>query len=402
MATTPATADFLEFAWVWNAAQGQGTPAVHRRIARWLQARRDGGDRRLLLMAFRGCGKSTMVGLYCAWRLLREPDARILVLAADHDLAVKMVATVRRVLERHPLCRALLPDQPESWAMDRFTVRRRAVLRDPSMLAQGLSGNITGARADIIVCDDVEVAGNCDTPGKRAELRERLAETEFVLTPGGTILYVGTPHCADTLYLPPGHPDASLDGYRRLVSGGGFWDPAYGRPGSGDASVLAATYADGEGNHYLHRLSYLTHDPDDPVDPATQQCRAVAALARELLLPSVRVETNGIGRFLPAMLRREMAMAGAPCAVVEHNSRQAKTLRILGALEPALAARRLHAHEAVFRTSFPAEMAGWRPDAPNGVRDDGLDALAGCLLAEPVRLPLVPSTPRMAMAWRGG
>jgi hypothetical protein len=143
-------------------------------------------------MAFRGCGKSTLVGLYCAWSLLREPDPRILVLAADHELAVKMVATVRRVLERHPLCRALLPDAPESWAMDRFTVRRRAVLRDPSMLAQGLSGNITGARADLIVCDDVEVAGNCDTPAKRAELRERLAETEFVLTPGGTILYVAS------------------------------------------------------------------------------------------------------------------------------------------------------------------------------------------------------------------
>ncbi len=481
--TTPATADFLEFAWVWNAAQGQGTPAVHRRIARWLQARRGAGDRRLLQMAFRGCGKSTLVGLYCAWRLLREPDSRILVLAADHDLAVKMVATVRRVLERHPLCRELLPDQPESWAMDRFTVRRRAVLRDPSMLAQGLSGNITGARADIIVCDDVEVAGNCDTPAKRAELRERLAETEFVLTPGGTVLYVGTPHCSDTLYLPPGHENAWLVGYRRLVvplldaaggsawperfaaadiealrarvgplrfarqmllqpvaeaaarldpalvvryadepeyreaggraqlslmgrrlvSGGGFWDPAYGRPGTGDASVLAATYADGEGNHYLHRLAYLAHDPDSPVDPATQQCRAVAALARELLLPAVRVETNGIGRFLPALLKREMARAGAPCAVVEHNSRQAKHARILGALEPALAARRLHAHEAVFRTPFPAEMAAWRPDAPNGAaRDDALDALAGCLLAEPARLPLVPPAARATAGWRGG
>ncbi len=91
-----ATAEFLEFVWVWNAAQGRGqeTPAVHRRIARWLQARRAAGDRRLLLMAFRGCGKSTLVGLYCAWRLLLDPDARILVLAADHDLAVKMVATV--------------------------------------------------------------------------------------------------------------------------------------------------------------------------------------------------------------------------------------------------------------------------------------------------------------------
>jgi hypothetical protein len=480
---TAERVEFLEFAWVWNATQGLGTPPVHRRIARWLQARWEAGDRRLLLMAFRGCGKSTLVGLYCAWWLLRAPDTRILVLAADQELAVKMVATVRRVLERHPLCRELLPDAPESWAMDRFTVRRRAVLRDPSMLAQGLAGNITGARADLIVCDDIEVAGNCDTPAKRAELRSRLAETEFVLTPDGTILYVGTPHCAETLYLPPGHTDAWLVGYRRLVvpildaagesawperfavedvtalrarvgplrfarqmmlqqvaeaaarldpalvvrygeepeyreaagraqlsllgrrlvSGGGFWDPAYGRPGTGDASVLAATYADGEGNHFLHRMAYLAHDPDSQVDPATQQCRAVAALARELLLPAVRVETNGIGRFLPALLRREIARAGAPCAVVEHTSRQSKALRILAALEPALAARRLHAHEGVFRTPFPAEMAGWRPDAPNAVRDDALDALAGCLLSEPVRLPLVPPAARgAAMAWRGG
>jgi hypothetical protein len=171
---TAERVEFLEFAWVWNATQGLGTPPVHRRIARWLQARWEAGDRRLLLMAFRGCGKSTLVGLYCAWWLLRAPDTRILVLAADQELAVKMVATVRRVLERHPLCRKLLPKAPESWAMDRFTVRRRAVLRDPSMLAQGLAGNITGARADLIICDDVEVAGNCDTPAKRAELRSRL------------------------------------------------------------------------------------------------------------------------------------------------------------------------------------------------------------------------------------
>ncbi|WP_309139515.1 phage terminase large subunit [Siccirubricoccus sp. G192] len=301
-----------------------------------------------------------------------------------------------------------------------------------------------------------------------------------MLTPGGSILYVGTPHCAETLYLPPGSADAWLTGYRRLsipllgadggsawperfalaeiealrsrvgplrfarqmllqsvaeaaarldpallvryaeepdyreaggrahlsllgrrlLSGGGFWDPAYGRPGSGDASVLAATYADGEGNHFLHRLAWLTHDPDSPIDPATQQCKAVAALARELLLPVVRVETNGLGRFLPALLRREMARAGAPCAVLEHNSHRGKSERILAALEPALAARRLHAHEAVFRTPFPAEMAAWRPEA-RGARDDALDALAGCLLAEPVRLPLVPAAPRVA-GWRAG
>jgi hypothetical protein len=290
------------------------------------------------------------------------------------------------------------------------------------MLAQGISGKITGARADAIICDDVEVAGNCDTPGKREALRERLAELEFILTPGGTILFVGTPHCEESLYRDPKHEDAFLRSYRRLtlpimnaagasawperfpkeaiaalrqrvgalhferqmmlkalpaeaarldpaaliryagepeyreaggraelsllgrrlVSGGGYWDPAYGRPGSGDSSVLAACYADQEGNHFLHRLRYLTHDPDAAEDPATQQCRQVAHIARDLLLPVIRVETNGIGRFLPALLRRELAKAGAACAVVEQNNHRAKADRILGALEPALAARRLH------------------------------------------------------------
>ena len=93
---------------------------------------------------------------------------------------------------------------------------------------------------------------------------------------------------------------------------------------------------------------------DGDADPATQQCRAVAALARELLLPVVRVETNGLGRFLPALLKREMAKAGAACAVVEHASRQSKALRILGALEPALAARamRTPSFSACWRSSW--------------------------------------------------
>jgi hypothetical protein len=187
---------------------------------------------------------------------------------------------------------------------------------------------------------------------------------------------------------------------RRLVSGSAFWDPAFGKPGQGDGSVLAVTYADGEGNQYLHRMAWLTHDPDSATDPATQQCQQVARLARDLLLPVVRVETNGLGKFLPRLLQRELARANAACAVVEHVSHRAKSERILAALDPALAARRLHAHESVFRTRFPAEMAAWRPDA-TGVQDDALDALAGALLAEPVRLPYLPPGQRRA-SWRGG
>ena len=154
-----------------------------------------------------------------------------------------------------------------------------------------------------------------------------------------------------------------------------------------------------EGRHFLHRLAYLTQDPAAALDPATQQCRAVAALLGELLLPSVRVETNGLGRFLPALLRRELALAGVACTVIEHVSVRAKEDRILAALEPALAARRLYANEGVFRTPFAAEMAEWRPGAA-GVRDDALDAVAGCLLAEPVRL-VRGIRPLPRPSWRG-
>lgn len=482
MNTQPA--DLIEFAWIWNQRARLATPTLHRRVLRWLENMLRQDERRLLLMAFRGAGKSTMVGLFCAWQLYRAPDTRILVLAADHALATRMVATVRRILARHPLCGALLPRHAEgSWAADRFTVVRPAVLRDASMMAAGIGGNITGARAEIIICDDVEVAGNCDTPAKRAELRERLTEAEFVLVPGGTMLFVGTPHCADSLYAEgdtaalPGYrrlvlplvdaqgasawperfPDEAISALRarvgplafqrqmllqpvaedaarldpaliaryaaepdyreangrgvltlmgtRMVSGGGWWDPAFGRPGAGtqrgrgDASVVAATYADGAGRHYLHRLAYVTHDPDAPEDPATQQCRAVAAIARDLLLPVMRVETNGIGAFLPGLLRQELARAGIACAVREVTSRIPKDQRILGALDPVLAARRLSAHDSVFRTRFAQEMAAWRPGAP-GQADDALDAVAGCIMAEPVRLPLLPPRGRPP-DWRG-
>ncbi|MBY0335682.1 MAG: phage terminase large subunit [Acetobacteraceae bacterium] len=477
MTTEPLRADLPEFAWIWNHLQNHRTPRLHRRIARWLQQRVDGQDHRLVLMAFRGCGKSTLVGLFCAWWLHRDPTARILVLAAESSLAARMVRHTRRIIERHPFCAHLIPDGADAWAADRFTVRRDAAWRDPSMLAQGLAGNTTGARADLIICDDVEVAANCDTAVKRAELRERLAETEFILTPGGTILYVGTPHTEDSLYRagdgflsgyhrleiplldaegrsawPERFPEAaiadlkarvgplhfarqmllepiaaealrldpaSLIRYaeepefreangraqlwllgRRMVSGGGFWDPAFGRPDAGDGSVLAAGYADADGNHHLHRIAWITQHASHPDDAATQQCRQVATLARELHLPVIRIETNGLGRFLPGLLRREIARAGAACAVLEHASRRAKADRILAAFDPLLAARKLHAHESTLRTAFPQEMRDWRPDNPHA-RDDGLDATASLILAEPTRLPVTPPAPRAA-GWRGG
>jgi len=472
---------FQQFVWLWNRSQGQKTPQLHLDIASWLGQRWLNGDRRLLLLCFRSAGKSTLVGMFCAWLLFNQPNLRILILSAEYDLAKKMVRNVKNIVERHPLTTDLIPDRSLQWASDQFTVRRDLVLRDPSLLARGVTSNITGSRADVVICDDVEVPNTCRTPARREELRHRLLEISYVLVPGGLQLYAGTPHNLNSIYAEvPSAQDAQvfLDGFerlviplldekgesrwperfpencirdlrqqtgpakfqsqmmlrpsedddvrldpkrlvryddeivcresnghivltiggRRMVSVTAWWDPAFGSPDRGDASVVAAVFVNDDGDYWLHDLRYLVHDPArcDDVDEATQLCRQVVDFTRDLHLPSITIETNGLGRFLPAVLRREINAQGLGCSVLEHASHRNKDQRILDAFDPVLAAGALRVHAQVWRTPFIDEMRDWR-SGRNG-RDDGLDAVSACILAEPVRLRRVAAANRRS--WR--
>lgn len=453
--------DFKIFLILWNRMQGQGTPTIHRRMAQWLENCWQAGNTRLLLMAFRSCGKSTIVGLFAAWLFYTDPNLRILVLAAEGTLARRMVRNVRRIIERHPLTAHLKPDNPDQWAGERFTLNRSQELRDPSMMARGIEANLTGSRADIIICDDVEVPNSCDTAEKRRSLREVLGELEYILVPGGTLLYVGTPHHWYSIYADEPRPEIGethifLRDYQRLklpvlengqsawperftlsdlerkkaqginrfrsqmlleyvnmaegrlkpsllqrfsgdlvyiremkrlelqgqrlVSCSAFWDPAFG---GGDGSVLAVVYTDEQGEIWLYRTIYLKAAGAE--DEATGQARQVAEAARACHVPSITVEINGIGKFLPQILRRELARARVPCAVIEHSSRRPKDQRILEAFETVMAAKMLHVHDSVFVTPFITEMQEWRPGRSGG-HDDGLDAVASALALQPVRL----------------
>jgi hypothetical protein len=459
-------ADFRTFIHHWNDLELRPTPDLHQDIAKWLERQWIRKKTRLLLLAFRASGKSTLAGLFAAWLLYRNADLRILVLSGDFALARKMARQVKRILERHPLTEYLRPDAPDQWAGNQFTVKRYTELRDPSMLARGIGSNITGSRADVVICDDVETPLTCDTPDKRENLRARLAEIEYVLVPGGTQLYIGTPHTFYSIYaaeprgetgeevpflqgfirkemplldahgesawlekftpyaieqirlrsgpnkfasqmmLRPmnildGRLDASLLrtygedieyskelralflGARRIVAASAWWDPAFGAP-KGDASVLAVIYTDEAGDYFLHRVEYIRNDNFSELDAATHQCRVVANIARELFLPALHVESNGIGKFLPGLLKNEIAKAKAPCAILEVNTTKPKDLRILEAFDAPLAARKIYVHAGVLKTPFLTEMQEWRPGA--NMQDDGLDAVAGALSHAPVRI----------------
>lgn len=192
--------DFKKFLDVWGRGQAISLPLHHIKIAKWLQKIYFSEKKRGLLLAFRSSGKSSIVGLFCAWLLYINPNLRILVVAADTVLAKKMVRNVKKIIELHPLLEEIKPKKKQEWASGSFTVERNVALRDPSVLALGLGSNVTGSRADVIICDDVEVPKNSDTYLKREDLREKLLELNFVLVSDGMQIYIGTPHTLDTIY----------------------------------------------------------------------------------------------------------------------------------------------------------------------------------------------------------
>jgi hypothetical protein len=185
-----------------------------------------------------------------------------------------------------------------------------------------------------------------------------------------------------------------------MVGASCWWDPAMGRPGGGDASVVAAVFIDDSGGYWLHGIRYLvTSENADPAgDAVAQLCRQVVDFLLAYEQPSICVETNGLGKFLPLLLRRELRQRSLAITVAEQASTQRKDQRILTAFDPLLAARALRAHASVWDTPFIREMREWLPGA-NG-NDDGLDAVSGCILAQPVRL-LLPRGPAARRDWRG-
>ncbi|MDB5477722.1 MAG: hypothetical protein JWM96_217, partial [Alphaproteobacteria bacterium] len=425
---------FELFIGLWNAAQNLSTPAIHKNMASWLARKSRHRRKRLLLMAFRGSGKSTLVGLFCTWLLCHNPDLRIMIVSADEALAENMLRHIRHILEKHPLAQSLLPKRKQIWASDRLLIEREMIGRDPSIRATGIHSNLTGSRADIIICDDVEVPNTSDTPLKRDKLRHALSELDFILVPDGMILYVGTPHAEDSLYKKGGfldlykrleipldetawperfsfetieqmklavghrvfasqmqlmpmslheaHLDADLiaiyDGEIKPAASSCYWDPAFGHA-AGDNSVIAYVVFDHENQAYLHDLLYLKINPQLPDDAASQQCAQVIHFLQRHAIRNIVLEGNGIGQFLPGLLRQKLKQADYPCGVqVVHNNTN-KNLRILTAFEARRAAKAFAIHTRVARTNFLAEMKAFQPSVTHN-NDDALDAVAGALL----------------------
>lgn len=195
MSTEPEKkVSLLVFFMLWARRMRWDVPVIHVRALIWLEAK----GPLAVLRCFRGFGKSTLLAIYNAWLYYKNPTFRILHQSESDPTAYKTSRDTQNVIRNHPLTRHLLSSNQGT--VEQWWVEGAADFRNASMFAKGILSNVTSARADECQNDDVEVPRNIQTPEAREKLRYRLGEQTHILVPGGSKLYIGTPHTHDSLY----------------------------------------------------------------------------------------------------------------------------------------------------------------------------------------------------------
>lgn len=191
--------DFRLFTYVlWKHLNLPDPTPVQYDIAKYLQH----GPKRSMVSAFRGVGKSWLTSAYVVWVLLNDPDKKIMVVSASKDRADAFSVFVKRIISELDICQHLLPGPDQRSSNIAFDVGPAKADHSPSVKSVGITGQLTGSRADILIADDVEVANNSDTQTARDKLSESVREFDAILKPldSSRIIYLGTPQNEDSLY----------------------------------------------------------------------------------------------------------------------------------------------------------------------------------------------------------
>lgn len=158
------------------------------------------GERRMVIEAFRGVGKSWITVAFVLWVLLIDPQKKIMVVSASETHATNFTTFCKQLINGMELLQHLRPHGNQRDSNLAFDVGPANPDLSPSVKSVGITGQLTGSRADLIVPDDIESPKNSYTHGLRERIAELVKEFDSVLKPGGQVLYLGTPQVEDSLY----------------------------------------------------------------------------------------------------------------------------------------------------------------------------------------------------------
>ena len=190
---------FVDFATDGMAFLGFPLTDMQADIAEFMEA----GPRLRMVMAQRGEAKSTLAALYAVWRIIQRCTTRVLIVSAGELQASEVATLVVRLITTWDILEYLRPDRQ---AGDRASVTAfdvhytlKGIDKSPSVACVGITANLPGKRADLLIPDDIESPKNAMTSTERAKLKHLSKEFSSICT-HGDILYLGTPQTKDSIY----------------------------------------------------------------------------------------------------------------------------------------------------------------------------------------------------------
>lgn len=248
-------ADFVAFLFVlWKALN---LPAPTKCQIDMAKALAKGENKKFILQAFRGIGKSFITCAFVVWTLWRDPQMKIMIVSASKERADANSIFVKNIIELLPFLHELKPRAGQRDSVISFDVGPAKPDHSPSVKSVGITGQLTGSRADIIIADDVEIPSNSATAGAREKLWTLVTEFAALLKPLPTsrVIYLGTPQTEMTLYKEL----EDNKGYSTII-----WPAQYPRNAAEDlyygdrlAPMLRQEYTEG--------FEILAGQPTDPI-----------------------------------------------------------------------------------------------------------------------------------------
>jgi hypothetical protein len=190
--------DFRNFLYLtWRHLRLPEPTPIQYDIADYLQR----GGQRCIISAFRGVGKSWITASFVLWRLLLDPNINILVVSASKNRADDFSTFCLRLLSEMPILKHLYPKGDQRQSKISFDVATATASQQPSVKSLGITSQLTGSRADLIIADDVETSGNTQTQSMRDKLSESIKEFEAIIKPDTSrIIFLGTPQTEQSIY----------------------------------------------------------------------------------------------------------------------------------------------------------------------------------------------------------
>lgn len=192
--------NFVDFAEDGMTFLGFPLTEIQANIAEFMEQ----GPRLRMVMAQRGEAKSTLAALYAVWRIIQRPSTRVLIVSGGETQASEVATLVIRIIMNWEILEYLRPDKSagDKTSVEGFDVHyalRTTVDKSPSVACIGITAQLQGKRADLLIADDVETTKNGLTMTQRAHLRLLTQEFSSICT-HGDILYLGTPQSKDSVY----------------------------------------------------------------------------------------------------------------------------------------------------------------------------------------------------------